>query len=244
MYIEEYVDVQYEYGVDINSTVVQNNARDHFFKYGFKQNRSVEAREGEGATLCGDNEDSSCECDGTIWMGAKYRPDNGKKIETLDQMRKFMTADTKSHIGENYVVKCEPSYFHYFDPHPGKEKQCFCERKPKYVPRRCALDGGECICAGHILFGRQYEKGSTSKNATFQQMKLSPFTATESNETHNANDMHHQGKVYCNKTSFEDVDPLPGEAKACYCDTKPLFDDKYMEKIKRYWRSKSQQRSA
>jgi len=71
-------------------------------------------------------------------------------------------------------------------------------------------------------------------------MKKSPFTVMEANETsHGA-----AGRIHCNKTSFEGVDPIPGEAKACYCDTKPVFDDTYMEKVIKYWRLKKEKAAA
>jgi hypothetical protein len=43
-YITEYVEIQYEYGVDTNSSVTQNSVRDHFSKGGYK-NRSVDPKE-------------------------------------------------------------------------------------------------------------------------------------------------------------------------------------------------------
>jgi hypothetical protein len=41
----------------------------------------------------------------------------------------------------------------------------------------------------------------------------------------------------CNSTIFEDVDPLPGVEKRCFCDekmTKISFD--LEQKVKEYWR--------
>ena len=86
------------------------------------------------------------------------------------------------------------------------------------------------------MFGRKNSPTNQTKNATFFEWKNSPFAATESNTTDGT--YHARGSVTCNASSFEGVDPLPGIAKACYCDVGGrTFNDEYVEKIKKYWRS-------
>ena len=65
-------------------------------------------------------------------------------------------------------------------------------------------------------------------------MKSSPFTIAESNTT----TYHSSGDTFCNASSFEDTDPIPGIDKACYCDVNgQLFDEEYTVIVKKYWRA-------
>ena len=165
--------------------------------------------------MCGDNEDAACSCDGRVWIGAVHRLDNNKNITTFDELRKWKTASVYG--ADTDHIHCTPSEFG-FDPLPGVEKQCFCERKPKYVPRICANEGDECTCAGHVIYGRRYSANDSTKNATFEEVQASPFTITEGNSTSYSWSSHSSGKVLCEAFKFEEVDPLPGIDKSCYCD--------------------------
>ena len=52
-------------------------------------------------------------------MGALYRPDNGKKIETFDDLRKWKTASVQGSANASYHTHCQADEFE-FDPQPGK----------------------------------------------------------------------------------------------------------------------------
>jgi len=58
------------------------------------------------------------------------------------------------------------------------------------------------------------------------------FTVTNANTS---------GHTKCSKDSFEDVNPLPGEKKHCFCDqnSSTMTVDQIIE-IKEYWRSQSE----
>jgi hypothetical protein len=52
------------------------------------------------------------------------------------------------------------------------------------------------------------------------------------------NTANKNGHTTCSKESFEDVNPLPGEQKHCFCDqtSYTMTFDQIIE-IKEYWRS-------
>ena len=85
-------------------------------------------------------------------------------------------------------------------------KQCFCEVKPRFTPRFCAVEGKKCNqCQGNLVYGAYKYDG---KRATFDQMIESNYAVTQI--TGGASD------VQCDNNSFGD--PLPGTRKGCFCD--------------------------
>jgi len=85
---------------------------------------------------CANSSSESCKCPGTTWIGIASRPDNKQKIDSFDEMREWKT---HSKISEGWV-QCTEAEFD-IDPLPAKDKQCFCEVKPKVSDVRCADEG-------------------------------------------------------------------------------------------------------
>lgn len=57
---------------------------------------------------------------------------------------------------------------------------------------------------------------------------MQPFTVVEANQT---------DYVACEPSSFEGVDPLPGQVKQCYCDDRKNASEDMIKYTKQYWRS-------
>lgn len=97
---------------------------------------------------CAEKANESCKCPGTMWFGTATRPDNKAKIETFEEMREWKTVSQETDDWQS----CSAVDFGS-DPMPGFDKQCFCEVKPEYEASRCADEGDECGCNGHVYFG-------------------------------------------------------------------------------------------
>lgn len=98
----------------------------------------------------------------------------------------------------------------------------------------CAVDGDDCMCPtdGLIVY---------SAAGGFYPSLNNYLTADVVNATNN-------GHVSCEPSSFEDVDPLPGQDKSCYCVNKRLTlnpnIDPFVQGIKEYWRQVAAEKAA
>lgn len=84
--------------------------------------------------------------------------------------------------------------------------QCWCERRPKAVPAKCADYGGDCLCNGLVF---QTVKSGANGAYSFFDALQGDYTANNANNT---------GSLKCSKKSFEDINVAPGQDKACWCD--------------------------
>mmetsp|Transcript_38814 Transcript_38814/g.59008 ORF Transcript_38814/g.59008 Transcript_38814/m.59008 type:complete len:113 (-) Transcript_38814:2042-2380(-) len=105
------------------------------------------------------------------------------------------------------------------------------------MPTHCGDEGGDCMCNGWVFFGSKYgETGQTKMAQDFYSMSEGYFTVNDANKTSN---------IACSAKNFEDVDPVPGEDKACYCDEdKELYTVEETQDIKEYWRSVKNEKEA
>jgi hypothetical protein len=94
------------------------------------------------------------------------------------------------------------------DPLPDVDKQCFCEVAAPYEATRCADEGDDCLCNGHVYFAPRYKADHTTP-AKFFDILSDSFTLVDANGT---------GSVSCTSDSFEGADPIPDFAKQCFCD--------------------------
>lgn len=157
-----------------------------------------------------------------LWFGLQVRPDNGAKIESFEEMREWRTVGAESDDWQSCSVVEFGS-----DPQPGADKQCFCEIQPAYEATRCADEGDECICNGHVFFAGRFEYDNTTP-ASFMYIMENPFDVVDANNT---------GTVTCSSDSFEGVDPSPETAKQCFCDDKRTFlKNPDVLNIQDYWR--------
>ena len=71
--------------------------------------------------------------------------------------------------------------------------------------------------------------------------KPNDFMSAKSEFDFTVNNANSNGHTKCSKDSFEDVNPLPGENKQCYCDqnSSSMTVDQVIE-IKEYWRSQTE----
>lgn len=105
--------------------------------------------------------------------------------------------------------------------------QCYCETK-QYAPTYCAEDGGECLCNGNVFFMKKLGLPAVNE-MFFTAMNTEPYTVNEANKT---------GSLHCGKSSFENVNPAPGEDKVCWCDEHGVFTNAATNwQIKEYWRA-------
>lgn len=164
-------------------------------------------------------------CPGTLWFGPSVRPDNGAKIDTFEEMREWRTLSAESEDWQS----CSAVEFGS-DPMPGTDKQCFCEIKPAYEANRCADEGDDCLCNGHVYFAPR-NKHDHSTPANFMDILGDDYTLVDANGT---------GTVSCTSDSFEGADPLPEYAKQCFCDDRKTFTSvSEMYSIQDYYRSES-----
>jgi hypothetical protein len=71
------------------------------------------------------------------------------------------------------------------------------------------------MCNGHVYYGA-YEEDGYKAPLSFWDMTGGSWTINGANNTKN---------ITCAPSSFEDVDPMPGFAKQCYCDENKLRSD-------------------
>jgi len=86
------------------------------------------------------------------------------------------------------------------------------------------------------LFGQKHAKGQTSG----KEVNSIVSVTTNSWAVNSANST--EGHT-CNSAIFEDVDPLPGVPKRCFCDQKMTKISSALEqRVKEYWRQKRREK--
>jgi hypothetical protein len=111
----------------------------------------------------------------------------------------------------------------------GLETQCWCEPTPKYVPQKCADENGDCACEGNVYYTPGKGEDDIMLNFNSAMALTDQWTINFVNSTNS---------VKCEHATFEDVDPLPGNKKQCFCDDKKeRTSSNSVETIKEYWRN-------
>lgn len=120
----------------------------------------------------------------------------------------------------------------------GSETQCWCERKPQYIPSICADDGADCLCNGEVIYGEKYPEHKDAEGHDHDdERRVNAIVATKQPWT--VNDANNTGHIACASYNFEDVDPLPHLEKQCFCDEKKIKINYNLEQsVKEYWRQK------
>lgn len=86
------------------------------------------------------------------------------------------------------------------------------------------------------MFGQKHAKGQTSG----KEVNSIVSVTTNSWAVNSANST--EGHT-CNSAIFEDVDPLPGVPKRCFCDQKMTKISSALEqRVKEYWRQKRREK--
>merc|ERR1712222_49302 len=151
---------------------------------------------------CAEKANESCKCPGTMWFGVSTRPDNKAKIETFEEMREWKTVSQETDDWQS----CSAVDFGS-DPMPGFDKQCFCEVKPEYEASRCADEGDECGCNGHVYFGAK--QNMDKELASFNDMLELGYAILDGGQG---------GSTTCTSEAFKNADPAPNTPKQCFCD--------------------------
>lgn len=86
--------------------------------------------------------------------------------------------------------------------------QCWCEPEKQYTPSVCAEDGDDCMCNGVVFYMKKMQTPIRSTDF-YSALMSAAYTLQQANNTRH---------VQCTKSTFEDVNPLPGEDKLCWCD--------------------------
>lgn len=202
-------------------------ARQHWQSVGYKNSvlAGTVVDENNKPFKCASSGSESCNCPGTTWLGLANRPDNKMKIETFEEMREWRTL---SKVSDGWI-QCSAADFDS-DPMPGADKQCYCEVKDKIDAVRCADEGDQCFCSGHVYFTKLYANDDkTSKVSMNDAMELG-FAIYD----------NLAGQVSCSSDTFSGADPFPGAEKQCFCDSKRHFtsqDDLRLNQ--QYWREQS-----
>lgn len=230
-YLDRYPDLQHALGRW--GALARHKAHDHMLDYGFKEKRSAAPDYGT-PLFCADKATTTCKCPGTVWLGLKNRLDNGARITTWEE---FRTWKTLPKTAPTEFIQCSKREFGINKPeYADIQTQCWCERTPAYIPNPCAGEGEECLCNGRILFGQKHAKGQTSG----KEVNSIVSVTTNSWAVNSANST--EGHT-CNSAIFEDVDPLPGVPKRCFCDQKMTKISSALEqRVKEYWRQKRREK--
>lgn len=86
------------------------------------------------------------------------------------------------------------------------------------------------------MFGQRYAKGQHSGKEvnSIVSVTTNAWTVNSANQT---------GQHTCESGIFEDVDPLPGTEKRCFCDQKMTKVNHSLEqRVKEYWRQKKKRK--
>lgn len=159
-----------------------------------------------------------------MWFGLSSRPDTKAKIETFDEMREWKTVSQET----DDWMSCSAVDFGS-DPMPGQDKQCFCEVKPQYEASRCAAEGDDCACNGHVYFASKVN--DDKELADFDDILASGYAIVDANGS---------GSVACTSESFSNADPAPNTAKQCFCDDRKQFTPpQNIKTIMSYWREQN-----
>ena len=224
-YINQNPDLQRMFGRGGPGSLQQ--ARDHWQSVGYKSTAlaSTVVDKDNLPFKCASGPSDSCMCPGTLWFGVATRPDNGAKVETFDEMREWRTVSAESEDWQS----CSQIEFGS-DPMPDVDKQCYCEVQPTYEATRCADEGDDCLCNGHVYFASRFQADHQTP-AGFYDILSDGFTIVDANNT---------GSVSCTSDSFQGADPAPEFAKQCFCDDRKSFTTiSEMNSIIEYYRSES-----
>lgn len=152
-YIDNNPDLQHVYGRSGKGSRAQ--ARDHFLDYGFTEKRDISLPKWDKIFGCGDTSDpdteDSCKCGGIMHFGYLNAPDTGNKLDTFDKMRQWKTWEKRVFKGQYTACNNKALKIKKKDLDKDADYQCFCERKPKNVPSKCADYGGDCLCNGLVF---------------------------------------------------------------------------------------------
>jgi hypothetical protein len=209
-YLDNNPDLQRQFGNKGAASLEQ--AKEHWQTTGYKNSAlAASIEEGNKPYKCAEEaegSDLSCNCPGTVHIGPRVRPDSKQAITTFDEMREWRTMSKES----DGWVQCGGAEFDA-DPAPGQPKQCYCEVKNEYTGTRCADEGDQCFCAGHIYFTKLYaNEDKTQKVTLIDAMELG-FAILDNTS----------GQASCSSDSFGGADPFPGAEKQCFCDSKRKF---------------------
>ena len=178
---------------------------------------------------CAAKANESCKCPGTMWFGVAVRPDTKGPVETFDEMREWKTVSQETDDWQS----CNAVDFGS-DPLPGLDKQCYCEVKPAYEASRCAEEGDDCACNGHVYFATKVN--GNKGLADFDDVLEAGFAIT---------DAAGGGSVSCSSESFKNADPAPGTAKQCFCDDRKTFTSpEAITTVMDYWTEQTMYSSA
>ena len=169
---------------------------------------------------CASKSNESCKCPGTMWFGPSVRQDTKAPIETFEEMREWKTVSQETDDWQS----CNAIDFGS-DPAPGMDKMCFCEVKPAYSASRCADEGDDCACTGHVYFSSKVN--SAKELADFDDVLEQGFAIVDASG---------QGSVSCSSESFANADPAPSTAKQCFCDDRKTFTSpESIKTVTSYW---------
>lgn len=156
--------------------------------------------------------DTECWCSqGTMYYGLAEDPVSHSDLDTFDKMRNWKVATRKAEAADAYMT-CQASSFGLSeDFFPEVAKRCWCEWEPTHDIHLCAKDGGDCMCKGNVFF--MLDDGKKD----FYVQSGGDWTWNSVNNT---------GSIKCAASTFENIDPQPGQDKACFCDdNKKLYNE-------------------
>lgn len=164
-------------------------------------------------------------------FGRLNAPDSGAKLDTFEKMRQWKTWERKVTNKQYTLCSNNAMGVKSKDLEKDTDYQCWCERKPKAVPAKCADYGGDCLCKGLVF---QTVKSGASGAFNF-------FDALEGDYT--ANNVNNTESIKCSKKNFEDINVAPGQDKVCWCDEdqKQMPPDTVLA-VKKYWRTQKAQK--
>lgn len=219
-YLQQNAEISRQFGRSGASAIEQ--AKSHWRRIGYRNpmfaNSLVD--KDNKPFKCAEKANESCKCPGTMWFGAGTRPDNKAKIETFEEMREWKTVSQETDDWQS----CSAVDFGS-DPMPGFDKQCFCEVKPEYEASRCADEGDECGCSGHVYFGSK--QNGDKELASFNDMLELGYAILDAGAG---------GSTTCTSESFKNADPAPNAPKQCFCDDRKTFtSSENIPSIMDYW---------
>jgi len=84
-------------------------------------------------------------------FGLLNAPDTGNKLDTFDKMRQWKTWEIRTDKDQYTTCGHRAVGIKKDELKDGAAYQCWCERKPKNVPSKCAEYGGDCLCNGLVF---------------------------------------------------------------------------------------------
>lgn len=236
-YLWRYGDLQNQFGGAVGMNFY-NLASQQYSQSGYFEKRIADRLPGFEPWLCKDDArdpynveksyTDTCTCIGYIVTGYQYNPITNERLESFEEMREWKTENHPIN-GTEYVV--DPQIPE--DPFPKVDKQVWCERrnanKQGLALSYCANEGETCHCpAGSVVqFGKKFDQAKDWKN---------PMSVNNGNYT--LNDMNDTNSIKCDSSSFEQINPLMGTPKGCYCYMNPLRGQiGAVQPVKKYWRN-------